>query len=35
MRRRGAPAPIGMAMTGTLVLHGVAGLLLFGTPSAH
>jgi len=36
MRRRGrTPAPIGMALTGTLVLHSVVGLLLFSSPSAH
>jgi periplasmic protein TonB len=35
MRGRRAPAPVGMAMTGTLVVHGVVGLLLFGTPSGQ
>ncbi len=34
MRARGrAPAPVGMAMTGTLLVHGLVGVLLFGTPS--
>ena len=36
MRRRGRnPAPVGMALTGTLVLHSVVGMLLFSSPSAH
>ena len=35
MRRRRAPAPVGMALTGTLVVHGLAGAFLFGTPSGH
>lgn len=36
MRTRGrAPAPVGMALTGTLMVHGVAGLLLFGNARAH
>ncbi len=35
MRRRRTPAPIGMAVTGTLVVHGMVGLFLFGTPSGH
>lgn len=30
MRARGAPAPVGMALTGTLVVHGVVGMLVFG-----
>src|SRR3981189_1249282 len=29
-RRSGAQAPVGMAVTGTLVVHGMVGLLLFG-----
>jgi len=34
MRGRGrAPAPVGMAVTGTLLVHGLVGVLLFGTPS--
>ncbi|HET9385385.1 MAG TPA: TonB C-terminal domain-containing protein [Gemmatimonadales bacterium] len=36
MRRRGRnPAPVGMALTSTLVLHSVIGMLLFTSPSAH
>ena len=35
MRRRRAPAPVGMALTGTLVVHGLAGAFLFWTPNAH
>ncbi|HWC72575.1 MAG TPA: TonB C-terminal domain-containing protein [Gemmatimonadales bacterium] len=35
MNRRRAPAPVGMALTGTLLVHGVAGAFLFGTPSVH
>src|SRR5690349_8015195 len=36
MRGRGrAPAPVGMAVTGTLVVHGVAGILLFGSHSGR
>ena len=36
MRGRGrAPAPVGMAVTGTLVVHGLVGVLLFGTPSGR
>jgi outer membrane biosynthesis protein TonB len=36
MRGRGrAPAPVGMAVTGTLIVHGVVGVLLFGTPSGR
>lgn len=36
MRGRGRPpAPVGMAVTGTLVVHGVVGALLFGTPSGR
>ena len=36
MRGRGrSPAPVGMAMTGTLVVHGVVGALLFGTPAGR
>ena len=36
MRGRGrTPAPVGMAMTGTLVVHGLLIVLLFGTRSAH
>ena len=34
-RRGGNPAPVGMALTGTLFIHGVAGMLLFSTPNAH
>ncbi len=33
--RGGAPAPVGMAMTGTLLVHGLVGVLLFGTRSPH
>src|SRR5919197_802931 len=29
------PAPVGMALTGTLVVHGLVGVFLFGTPSGH
>jgi protein TonB len=35
MKRRGNPAPVGMALTGTLVLHSVMVLLLFSSPSEH
>ena len=36
MRARGrAPAPVGMALTGTLVVHGVVGMLLFGAARPH
>ncbi len=36
MRGRGrTPAPVGMAVTGTLVVHGLVGALLFGTPSGR
>lgn len=36
MRGRGrAPAPVGMAVTGTLVVHSVVGVLLFGTHSGR
>ena len=35
MRRRRNPAPVGMAVTGTLVVHGLVGVFLFGTPSGH
>ncbi|PYP10168.1 MAG: hypothetical protein DMD59_06610 [Gemmatimonadetes bacterium] len=36
MRGRGrAPTPVGRAMTGTLIVHGVVGALLFGTPSGR
>ena len=36
MSRRGHnQAPVGMALTGTLVVHGVAGMLLFAAPTAH
>jgi len=36
MRGRGrAPAPVGMALTATLMVHGVVGMLLFGTARAH
>lgn len=36
MRRRGrTPAPVGMAVTGTLVVHGLVIVLLFGTPSGR
>ncbi|HEX9215375.1 MAG TPA: TonB C-terminal domain-containing protein [Gemmatimonadales bacterium] len=30
-----APAPVRMAVTGTLVVHGLVVVLLFGTPSRH
>ena len=34
MKRRGRnPAPIGMALSGTLFVHGVAGMLLLSSPS--
>lgn len=33
--RGGAPAPVGMALTGTVVVHGIAVVLLFGTPSGR
>src|ERR1041385_1833774 len=32
MRGRGNPAPVGMALTGTLVVHGVAVVALFAAP---
>ena len=36
MRARGrTPAPVGMAVTGTILVHGVVGVLLFGTPSGR
>ena len=36
MRGRGrSPAPVGMAVTGTLVVHGLVGALLFGTPAGR
>ena len=36
MRGRGrAPAPVGMAVTGTLVVHGLVGALLFGRPAGR
>ena len=36
MRGRGrAPAPVGMAVTGTLVVHGLVGGLLFGKPAGR
>ena len=35
MRKRRTPAPVGMAVTGTLVVHGLVGAFLFGTPSGH
>jgi protein TonB len=35
MKRRRAPAPVGMAVTGTLVVHGLVGVFLFGTPNGH
>src|SRR3989442_558016 len=36
MRGRGrTPAPVGMAVTGTLVVHGLVIVLLFGTPSGR
>jgi protein TonB len=36
MRGRGrTPAPVGMAVTGTLFVHGLVIVLLFGTRSAH
>jgi len=36
MRGRGrAPAPVGMAVTGTLLVHGVVGVLLFGRPAGR
>lgn len=35
MRRRRTPAPVGLAVTGTLVVHGLVGVFLFGTPSGH
>ena len=36
MRGRGrAPAPVGMAVTGTLVVHGLVGALLFGKPAGR
>ena len=35
MSRRGAPAPVGMAMTGTLLVHGFVGVLLFGAAAKH
>jgi protein TonB len=34
-RRNGTATPVGMALTGTLMVHGVAGVLLFSTPSGH
>ena len=34
MKRRGrTPAPVGMALSGTLFIHGVVGVLLFSSPS--
>ena len=36
MRGRGrTPAPVGMAVTGTLVVHGLVIVLLFGTPTGR
>ncbi len=36
MRRHSRnPAPVGMAVTGTLVVHGIVGVLLFSSPTAH
>lgn len=35
MKRRRTPAPVGMAVTGTLVVHGIVGLFLFGTPGGQ
>ncbi len=36
MRGRGrAPAPVGMAVTATLVVHGLVGALLFGKPAGR
>ncbi len=36
MRGRGrTPAPVGMAVTGTLVVHGLVVVLLFGTPTGR
>ena len=36
MRGRGRnPAPVGMAVTGTLMIHGLVGALLFGAPAGQ
>jgi protein TonB len=32
MRRNRAPVPVGLAFTGTLVVHGLVGVFLFATP---
>ena len=33
--RARTPTPIGMALTGTLVVHGVVGMFLFAAPKGH
>lgn len=33
--RTRAPAPVGMALTGTLVVHGLVGMFLFATPDGR
>jgi len=35
MKRRRTPAPVGMAVTGTLVVHGLVGAFIFATPGAQ
>ena len=35
MKRRGSSNSVGMALTGTLFIHGVAGMVLFSSPSSH
>lgn len=35
MKRRRTPAPVGMALTGTLVVHGLAGAFIFATPGTQ
>lgn len=35
MKRRRTPAPVGMALTGTLVVHGLVGAFIFATPGSQ
>jgi len=35
MKRRRTPAPVGMALTGTLVVHGLVGVFIFATPGGQ